>query len=183
LTRRHVALLRGVNNIGATKRVSMADLRRLFEGLGFGDVRTLLHSGTVVFSAPGAARGGLRARIEAAIASKLRVSPRVTVLSGREVVAVVRSNPLARVASDPSRLLFVVLERPSDGERLKPLLKERWAPERLAVGRRVAYLWCAKSVAESALWPRVDRALGRSGTARNLGTMTKLAALVQGEAS
>jgi uncharacterized protein (DUF1697 family) len=47
----YVALLRGVNNAGA-RRVAMADLRSLFEQLGFGDVRTLLNSGNVVFSTP-----------------------------------------------------------------------------------------------------------------------------------
>lgn len=49
MTSRHVALLRGVNNIGMARRVSMADLRSLFESLGFRDVRTLLNSGNVVF--------------------------------------------------------------------------------------------------------------------------------------
>jgi len=49
---RYLALLRGVNNIGAGKRVAMADLRVLFEGLGFTDVSTLGNSGNVVFAAP-----------------------------------------------------------------------------------------------------------------------------------
>jgi len=48
---RYVALLRGVNNAGKGARVAMADLRRLFERLGFEEVRTLLNSGNVVFSA------------------------------------------------------------------------------------------------------------------------------------
>jgi len=176
---RHVALLRGVNNIGTARRVSMADLRALFEGLGFRDVRTVLNSGNVVFSMPDNKRDGVRARIEKALASRLGLASPLIVLSGKEVVAAVRDNPLAGVASDPSRLLVVVLREPSDRKRLKPLLKERWAPEILALGRRVAYLWCAKGIAGSPLWPKVDRALARSGTARNIGTMTKLMALVQ----
>ena len=47
ITARYVALIRGVNNICASRRVAMADLRVLFEGLGFRDVRTLLNSGNV----------------------------------------------------------------------------------------------------------------------------------------
>ena len=46
----YVALLRGIN-VGRAKRVAMADLRALFEQLGFGDVRTLLNSGNVGFRA------------------------------------------------------------------------------------------------------------------------------------
>ena len=48
----HVALLRGIN-VGTAKRVAMEDLRALMGGLGYGDVRTLLNSGNVVFSANG----------------------------------------------------------------------------------------------------------------------------------
>ncbi|HYV26042.1 MAG TPA: DUF1697 domain-containing protein [Candidatus Eisenbacteria bacterium] len=179
MTSRHVALLRGVNNIGMARRVSMADLRALFEELGFRDVRTVLNSGNVIFSAPDTTRDSICTRIEKALASKLGLAVSVIVLSGSEVVAAVHNNPLAKVATNPSHLLVVVLREQSDRERLKPLLKERWAPERLAIGKRVAYLWCAKGVGESQLWPAADRALGRTGTARNIRTMTKLMALVR----
>ena len=175
-----VALLRGIN-VGTAKRVAMADLRTLLEGLGFRDVRTLLNSGNVVFSAPKDGDRKVAARIEKAIAGKLRVESRVVVLSGREVADVVRDNPLAEVANDPSRLLVVVPRDPSDRLRLTPLLKTRWGREVLAIGTRAAYLWCADGIGVSELWPEVDRALERSGTGRNIATMTKLLAMV-GEA-
>ena len=157
----------------------MADLRALFEGLGFRDVRTVRNSGNVVFSVPGNRRANVLARIEKTLAAKLGFTSHVIVLSGNEVVAAVHDNPLAGVASDASRLLIVVPKDPADLARLRPLLEQPWAPELLAVGPRVAYVWCAKGVGESSLWPTVDRALARSGTARNMGTMTKLMALVQ----
>ncbi len=176
---RYVALLRGVNNVG-TRRVAMADLRALFEGLGFGDVRTLLNSGNVVFSTRAMGRRNILARIEKALTSRLQLTSRVILLSAAEVAAAVRDNPLSRVALNPSRLLVVALGAPSDLGRLRPLLKGRWAPEAFALGRRVAYLWCAKGVAKSPLMAAVDRALERSGTARNITTMTKLMAEVKG---
>jgi uncharacterized protein (DUF1697 family) len=74
----------------------------------------------------------------------------------------------------------MVLRTPSDQRRLKPLLKKRWGPEALALGTRVAYLWCANGVGGSKLWVAVDRALERSGTARNIATMTRLLTLVEG---
>jgi len=183
MTSRYVALLRGVNNVGTARRVAMADLRLLFEGLGFRDVRAVLNSGNVVFTAPGNRRGGVIARIEKALAAALGFSPHLIVLSGHEVVAAVHENPLADVATDPSRLLVVALRKPSDRRRLEPLLKQPWAPEALAVGRRVAYVWCADGVGKSRLWPAVDRALAPACTARNMATMTKLMALVQGPPS
>lgn len=157
----------------------MADLRMVFGSLGFSDVRTLLNSGNVVFSVHGNRRRGLLARIETALAASLGFNSSVIVLSADELAALVHDNPLTRVASDPSRLLFVVPTAASDLERVTALLERRWAPEVLAVGPRCAYLWCANGVGQSSLWPAVDRALGRLGTARNMGTMTKLLALVE----
>jgi uncharacterized protein (DUF1697 family) len=158
----------------------MADLRDLFEGLGFRDVRTLLNSGNIIFSVPHRGSGDLSSRIEQALASSLSLTSSVTILAAEEVIAAVRDNPLSHVATNPSQLLVLVPQVSSDIAMLKPLLKKQWAPEVLAVGKRVAYLWCANGVAKSPLWTAGDRALGRTGTVRNIATLTKAAALIEG---
>lgn len=172
----HVALLRGIN-VGRAKRVPMAELRALLGELGYGDVRTLLNSGNVVFTgADGAERA--RARIEAALVERTGVAARVTVLTADEVRAIVADNPLAGIADNPSRLLVAVLAEPSDVRRLEPLLAREWGTEAVALGERVAYLWCPDGVLESALPEAVGRLLGDAVTTRNWATMTKLRALV-----
>jgi len=176
---RYVALLRGVNNAGKGARVAMADLRRLFERLGFEEVRTLLNSGNVVFSATTRRRGEILVQIKNALASNLGVSMPIVVLTADEVAAVVRDNPFAHRIANPSHLLIVVPSVPSGVEPLRSLLKERWAPEALGLGTRAAYLWCARGVPKSPLWAAVERSLGREGTARNIATMTKLMDLVE----
>jgi uncharacterized protein (DUF1697 family) len=176
---RYIALLRGVNNVGAAKRVAMTDLRILFEVLGFWEVRTLLNSGNVIFSAPHSRRGEILARIEKGLAGKFGLTSPATVLSRQEVGAAVRHNPFSDVATNLSHLLVVVPRTRSDRTRLRPLLKQRWAPEALALGSRVAYVWCANGVAKSPLWTAVDRALKRTGTARNMATFTKALALLE----
>lgn len=180
MSRRYMALLRGVNNIGATKRVAMADLRILFERLGFSEVRTLLNSGNVVFTAKEGRSGEVVPRIQRALRAQLGLPVRLIVLSSAEVATVVRDNPLARVATNPSHLLVLVPGERADLRTLQPLLKQRWAPERLALGPRVAYLWCAKGVPRSPVWRAADRALARSGTVRNIATFTKVLALMEG---
>jgi uncharacterized protein (DUF1697 family) len=174
---RQVALLRGIN-VGTAKRVAMADLRALLEGRGYRDVRTLLNSGNVIFAPPKGQRGDRGAAIEKAIAETLGVTTRVIVLTGEEVATAVRENPLAKVASNPSRLLVMAIRDSQAHSRLKPLLKERWAPEALALGQRVAYLWCPNGIAESPLSTAVGRLLGDAGTARNIATMTRMLALL-----
>ncbi|HET9252532.1 MAG TPA: DUF1697 domain-containing protein [Candidatus Eisenbacteria bacterium] len=175
---RRVALLRGIN-VGKAKRVAMADLRRLFEDLGYTDVRTVLNSGNVVFTLPRKPAGDLQERLSKAVAERTGVSCRVVVLDAGEVADVVHGNPLAAVAKDPTRLLVMALRDKAAAAALQPLARQRWAPESFALRNRIAYLWCAKGIAESPLWEAVNHAIGDAGTARNLATMTKLQSLLQ----
>jgi uncharacterized protein (DUF1697 family) len=104
----------------------------------------------------------------------------VTVLTAAELAAAVGENPLREVASDPSRLLVTFLTDPADRARLLPLARQEWAPEALAVGTRVAYLWCPAGMLESRLSEAVGRLLGEAATTRNWATVTKLHALAGG---
>jgi uncharacterized protein (DUF1697 family) len=176
----HVALIRGIN-VGRAKRVAMADLRALVEDLGFGDVRTLLNSGNIVFTTPRAAPGNVGARIERAITNRLGVSARVTVLSAPELAAAVAGNPLLKVADNPSRLLVAVLSHPADRSKLEPLRKQDWANEALAIGDRVAYLWCPDGILASRLLESLARALGDAVTSRNWATVLKLHDMANGK--
>ena len=173
---RQAALLRGVN-VGTAKRVAMADLRALVEGLGYTDVRTLLNSGNVVYTAPGVTPGAAAARIEGALAVRLGVPAMVVALAAEELAVAVADNPLARVADNPSRLLVAVPADPQASTRLEPLVEQDWSPEALALGARVAYLWCPAGVIASRVSAAVGRALGDEVTSRNWATMTKLQAL------
>ena len=67
----YIAMLRGIN-IGPSKRVEMARLRKMFESLGFKQVRTYIQSGNVVFEGRGAA-SGLTAKIDKAMQSGIRI--------------------------------------------------------------------------------------------------------------
>jgi uncharacterized protein (DUF1697 family) len=176
----HVALLRGIN-VGKSKRVSMSDLRALVEKLGYRDVKTLLNSGNVVFSVPAGRGGDPAPRIEKAIEATLGLTSRVTVLTVKEVAEAIDTNPLRKVATDPSRLLLVVLTNPADRNRLAPLLEQKWGREALGLGRRVAYCWCPPGILKSKLPEAVGRLLGDAATARNWATMQKLLALMRAE--
>ena len=83
----HVALLRGIN-VGKAKRIAMSDLRALCESLGYGNVKTLLNSGNVVFSAP-RADAKAAAKIQKEIAAKTGISCRVMTLTADELDVVI----------------------------------------------------------------------------------------------
>jgi uncharacterized protein (DUF1697 family) len=170
---KQIALIRGIN-VGSAKRVAMADLRALVEDLGYRDVRTLLNSGNIVFTVPGAARGNAAARIEKGLAVQLRVPARVTLLTAAELAVVVKANPLCKIAVNPSLHFVAFLTNPADRVRLKPLAEKDWAPEVLAIGTRVAYLWCPEGMLQGRLPEAVGRVLGDAVTMRNWATVMKL---------
>ena len=174
-----IALLRGVN-VGRAKRVAMADLRALVEGLGYRDVRTVLNSGNVLFDAPARPRGDPGARIARALAAELGVEAPVIALRAVELARALEANPFARLADDPSRLLVGVLADAGEAGPLARLARERWDPERLAVEGRFAYLWCPSGTLGGRLFEAVDRALGSAVTTRTLATMRRIAALADG---
>ncbi len=178
---RMVGLLRGIN-VGRAKRVAMADLRAIVEGLGYGGVRTLLNSGNVVFDAPGTAPGEAARGIEEALAARLGIRSRVTVLAAAELAAAIDDNPLLAVAADPARFLVAVLADAAGRARLAPLAEQEWEPEAVALGARVAYLWCPTGILASRLLAAVGRVLGDGVTTRNLATMIKLNDLARRDA-
>lgn len=104
---RYVAFLRGVSPTNA----SMPALARAFEAAGFGDVRTLLSSGNVAFSARAASAPALAKRAEAAMRSEL----------GKEFPAIVRASAhlQALLAVDP----FAPWDLPPHGKRIVTFLR------------------------------------------------------------
>ena len=178
---KQIALIRGIN-VGRAKRVAMVDLRTLVEDLGYDDVRTLLNSGNVIFTAVEQNTVDSAARIEEALSTRLGVSARVLVFTAAELAAIVTDNPLGEVVNDPSRLLVAFLENPVAVTRLKPLELQDWTPEVLAIGARVVYIWCPDGILASRLNVAVVRVLGDAVTTRNWATVMKLYALTKNQA-
>src|SRR2546423_10821408 len=88
---RYAALLRGVSPMNA----KMPELKAAFEAAGFTEVKTLLSSGNVAFTARAASEAALERRAEAAMLERL----------GQGFLTFVRSMDALRdvVASDPYR--------------------------------------------------------------------------------
>src|SRR5436309_5908003 len=88
---RYAAFLRGVMPVNA----KMSDLKKSFEAAGFTDVKTILGSGNVVFSARAASEASLEGRAEAAMTERL----------GRTFLTIIRPIDALRdlLASDPYR--------------------------------------------------------------------------------
>ena len=169
---RYVALVRGIN-VGRAKRVAMADLRKLVSDLGYADVRSLLNSGNIVFSAAPLSPAHAARAIEEALVLKLGVAARVMVLSSTELSAIVTDNSLLALADDHARLMVFVIADASLHEHVA-VLCQRDEHGMMALGRHAAYVWCPTGVLDSAAAAAMGKLLGDATTARNWNTVTKL---------
>lgn len=172
-----VALLRGVN-VGGHRKVPAADLRVVAEEAGFLEAVTLLNSGNVVFSAPGAGPGDgprVASAISTGLRARLGLDVDVVAVSAGSLDEVVEANPFPDEArADPSHLLVTFSADPPDEERIRAFDTSGF-PERLAWVRGVGYTYFPQGVGTSKLTPAVlKRALGSEGTARNWNTVLKL---------
>ena len=186
----HVALLRGVNNIGS-KVVAMAELRAIVTSLGHADVMTYIQSGNVLFTPPparGSTRGGadaaLAAELEQAIAAGMGVRARAVVLSCEELARCVRDNPYPG-QTDPKRLHAVFLPE-APGSSLAAWIagaerqvRAEGSRDQARVLGRTVYLHTPDGYPPSELRRVLAKAGGPTsarvgGTARNWATVTRL---------
>ena len=107
-----VALLRGIN-VGRGPRIGMAELREVAAGLGWTGPRTHLQSGNLVFDVDAGHPAELAAALEAAVAARFPVQPRVVVLTCTELAAIAAATPFAeQAAAAPTTVHAVVLSGP-----------------------------------------------------------------------
>jgi uncharacterized protein (DUF1697 family) len=170
---RVVVLLRGVN-VGRAKRIAMSELAALLGDLGLTDVRTLLNSGNAVGTST-LSPDRLARAVEAAIEERLGFTCDVVVRTRAEVAAAVAHDPLAEVATDPSRYLVVFLGAAPTDAAVAKLRALDLAPEQWVLEGRELYLWMPAGVAESVVSKHLAKGvLGVTWTGRNVATVRKI---------
>lgn len=102
---RRVAFLRGVN-LGK-RQVKGAELREVFEGLGFGSVRPLLASGNIAFESGEGA--GLQQKLETALARRFGFAIGVVLRTQEELQAMLAREPFVAVPAGADAQCFVLL--------------------------------------------------------------------------
>lgn len=174
---RWAALLKGIN-IGGNK-IPMSELKALVEGLGHADVKALLASGNVVFTADESDGAALERALEAAL-ERYGLKTDVVVRSGRDLERVIAANPFPDAAKDhPNHLLVSFHRNPVPDGLIGKLPYIYDGPERLkAIGREL-YIDFPVDVGHSKLLPAMAKLkFPKVATMRNWNTVGKLAALL-----
>lgn len=171
----YVVLLRGIN-LGSKRRVAMADLRELLEGLGYDDVRTHLQSGNVVLRATATA-AEVKKQVEGALATHCGFDVDVVVRTKAQLDKVIRQNPFMDKATDNARYLVVFVEKAPPAAWRRGIDAGDYEPDEVAVHGKEIYLWLPKGVHDSKLAREATGKGVGAATARNWNVVTKLAEL------
>ncbi|MGZ9810676.1 DUF1697 domain-containing protein [Pseudoroseicyclus sp. H15] len=172
-----VALLRGVN-VGGVK-VEMARLKALAEGLGWGDVRSYIASGNLVFIADGEPPQ-LAAALEQAISAEFGRPIPVLVLSREEMRHAAESCPF-EVEKGSHTHCFFCWDQPAIDEGLYQSLKAE--SEALQIVGGHVWMLHPDGMGISKLGEKIGKVVtGTALTGRNLNTLRKLADMVDAAA-
>src|SRR5881296_3765410 len=141
---RYVAFLRGIN-VGGKKLIKMEDLRRMFESLGFKNVKTFIQSGNVIFDAPETNRQTLTRKIEKQLVKAFGHEVTVAMQTVDELKDILRRNPFKKIEPSADQVMFVAFlaEEPGKKTRL-PFHSETENLDVLAIKNRAAFILCRR---------------------------------------
>jgi uncharacterized protein (DUF1697 family) len=166
------AFLRAINVGGRT--VKMDQLCAIFAAAGFGEVRTLLASGNVVFEAKGGPAAAMRTRVEAALRKALGYEVAAMLRTRGELEAVLGQAAFAEGAAAKNVLL---LERALNADEQARVRDLESAQDRLIVDGAHVYWLCSVRQSESMFSNvRFEKALSVRATIRTLKTIERVAA-------
>ncbi len=170
---RHAALLRAVN-VGKRK-VPMAELREVAEGLGLARVRTYIQSGNLLFDAePGP---DLALRLAAAIEARFGFAVPVVLRTAAELRVTIDRVPFA----DLEHVHVAFLDRAPSAAEVASLEPDRSPGDAWEVVGADLYLHLPNGVGRSKItneW--LDRRLRATSTSRNWRTVLALGELTAG---
>jgi uncharacterized protein (DUF1697 family) len=167
--RRYAAFLRGVSPMNC----KMPELKRAFEEAGFGEVRTVLSSGNVVFTAREASDTALERKAESAMQKRLGRTFLTIVRSVEELQALLAADPFARYRIPAASKHIVTFLREAPAR--VPALPEQDGARILHVHGREAFSTYLPTPKGPVFMTLIEKTFGQEVTTRTWDTVKKVA--------
>lgn len=172
----HVVLLRGIN-VGGKNKVSMTELKKCLEKLGFSDVLTYIASGNVILRSNKAANA-IKTQVETILPKTFKLDSeliKVWVLSQEQLQAVVDNKPDGFGDQPETYHSDVIFLMSTDADEAMKIFNPREGVDKVWPGNGVIYSQRVSALrAKSRLSTIVASPLYKSMTIRNWNTTTKL---------
>lgn len=168
---RYVAFLRGVSPMNA----KMPELKRCFEQAGFGNVRTVLSSGNVVFDSRAGSELALARRIEAAMGQHLERKFHTIVRSADALNELIAADPYAALRVPPAaKRVVTFLREPCKTKVILP--PETEGVRMLAVAGADIFTVYVPQPGNPVFMRLIEKTFGTEVTTRTWDTVKKCAA-------
>lgn len=174
----YIGLLRGINVGG--KVLKMADLKEAIADLGFGEVKTYLQSGNLLFRAPKAGDDAIAGRISGAIAEHSKMDVSVMIRSAAEWNDVIDKNPFPEATVLPKTLHAFILGKQPEQARIEDLQGKQFGREEWKIIGGTLYLYTPDGMGKSELGNSIERRLKVPMTGRNWNTVLALKEMAAG---
>ncbi|SDQ07446.1 DUF1697 domain-containing protein [Flagellimonas zhangzhouensis] len=173
-----VALLRGIN-VSGQKKIKMADLRAVLEGVGLQNVQTYIQSGNVVFESKEQDKSKLEQLIFNTIQKQFGFEVPTLTLRAKEIDAIIKSNPFLG-KEEENKLYFVLLKQKPSTDVTSEFNQLKYVHEDFQVSDNCVYLLCKNGYGNAKLNNNlIEKKLKVEATTRNLKTMQKLLEMTQ----
>jgi uncharacterized protein (DUF1697 family) len=178
----YISMLRGINILGR-KRVEMARLREMLEGMGFERVQTYINSGNVVFRTGRSTPAALSKRIEERMLAEFGFSALVITRTAAELERAMEGNPFVKESrSDPSKVFIgFMVQVPKADAVVKVEARAAKTEQAHCCGREI-YVYYVGGMGQAKLLTHgvLERVLAVSTTMRNWNTVSKLHEMARG---
>jgi uncharacterized protein (DUF1697 family) len=157
----------------------MADLKKVFEALGFKGVQTYVQSSNVIFDCEPTKIEKMFQCIEKQLHEIIAASQKVIIRTQYELARIIENNPLVRRANaEPDKLHVTFLSGTPDETVASKLDLTPDAGEMVAIVGREVYLYCPNGYARTKLNNAIfESKLKTIATTRNWRTVNKLIVL------
>jgi uncharacterized protein (DUF1697 family) len=169
-----IALIRGIN-VGGHKKILMADLRALFESLGFQDVQTYIQSGNVVFKTM--EETNLAVKIAEAIETKYGFIVPILIKKESELNKILSKCPFSDEKRKKS--YFILLKESPSLQNVKLTSEFSHPKEEFYIEEDCVYIYYSEGAGKAKMGVNFfEKKLKVKATARNFRTMAELVAMV-----
>lgn len=174
----YIALLRGIN-VAGQKKIKMANLKALFEGLGFTAVTTYIQSGNVIFKSTKTTPEVLMELISKEIMKQFGFDVPVLIITPEVLATIYKNNPFAQKIEnkemEDKKMYFTLLASPPDSIATKELMATNYEVEQFSITDKVVYFYAANGYGNTKLSNNFfEKKLKSQATTRNLKTVIKV---------
>lgn len=176
----YISLLRGIN-VSGKNLIKMEALLKMYNSLGFSNVKTYLQSGNVIFSTTKSDSRRLTKEISDQIKIDFNLDVPVLVLTIDTLQRIIDNNPFLKDPNkEPEFLHVTFLSSPPGEYDTKTFEEKKSGGEEIVISTEAVYLYCPHGYGNTKLTNTfLEKKLKTGATTRNWKTTNKLLSIAK----